>query len=135
MSSTPPYTKMFDELATADAAAPNLYTLRYPGRGTLRRVIVELGDTDSDSASEGGSGGSIDLYSREVDPDAPDQMYLIYRGEFDGAHFNSGELDVKYSNSEGGPSNIVRLLYAVLTPGGTGTRTPRISLTMESPQF
>lgn len=135
MSSTPPYVKVFDDLENADAGAPNLYTLRFPGRGTLRRVLVELGDTSSDSASEGGSGGSIDIYSRLVDPDAPDPMYLIYHGEFDGAGFSSGELDIQYANSEGGPSNIVRLLYAVLTPGGTGTRAPRISLTMESPQF
>lgn len=130
MSCTAPYTKEFDDLAITGGTA-TLLTLRYPHRGMLRHVnaVIENG------AGASGVGGTLLLFSEEVDPSDPDMRKLIKSFTLDANTFNSGDIFVEYKNTEGDVCNHVRRLYAVVTATGTGSKTISLTMTMVTPQF
>jgi hypothetical protein len=130
VSCAAPYTRQFDDIAIVGGTA-SVHTLGYPHRGILRRLNAVI--VNGDGAS--GVGGTLQLFSAEVDAANPDMMKLIKEFTLSGNTFASGDIFTEYKNTEGDACNHVRKLYARVVATGTGSKTISLSLTMAPPQF
>lgn len=129
-TTTAPYTREFDGIAVTGGTA-SVHALGYPHRGMLRRVNAVI----VNGAGASGSGGTLQLFSEDVDPADPDLLKLIKEFTLSGNTFSSGDIFVEYKNTEGDVCNHVRKLYARVVASGAGSKTISLSLTMSPPQF
>lgn len=128
MSAVQPYTKEFS--LDAVGGTPSVETLRYPSRGTLKRLIAKV--TNGDAAT--GTTGTIKLFSTEEAADDDNAVYLVATATLTGNVYDSGAIGIDYANREGSFSVPVRKLYARIDLAGTGAKTVELSLTVEQPQ-
>jgi hypothetical protein len=129
VSAVQPYTKEFTLTATGGATA-SVEELRFPARGTLKRIIASV----TNGVGAAGTTGTIKLFSSEDGADDNDPIYLIATITLTGNVYDSGAVGIDYTNREGSHSVQVRKLYARIELADSGPKTAVVSLTVEQPQ-
>jgi len=128
MAANIPYSRDFT--LTVAGGTPSTHELKFPHRGTLRSIAIK----SVNGGGATGAGLSIGLYSaNQLTPGSPDNTRLLWSATPSGDTHNTGNIDIAYTNREGSPSNPVSKLYAVITAGGSGTKTVTVSLTCDVP--
>lgn len=143
-----PYEKSFD-LPACESGQDNHFELRFPGRGTLIKLIAV-------QASGAAAGFTVDIYnsqrpmvaagaeegsgSSETAADFDASNYKILPTQDDSETPGKIELlgnyhEYPYVNRDGGPTDNFRKVYARVRPTGTGAKDFQLTLGMLPPEL
>lgn len=138
-----PYEKTF-ELDAAVSGTNNYFTLRFPARGTLTKIVcVQLSGVNAgfeldiynseepvNDAEEGSSSAGEETFSSDAYKIIPTQDVAAL-GK---VQMMGGDHEYPYKNQDGTACLHIRKLYARIRPKGTGIKDFQLTLAVETPE-
>jgi hypothetical protein len=135
-----PYEKTFELLAAA-SAANNYFELRFPARGTLRKIVcVQLAGVEAgfeldiynsqepvDDAEAGSSSAGEETFSDDAYKVIPTQQVAA------AGKVELMNCEYPYKNQDGTATRHIRKLWARIRPAGSGEKDFQLTLAVEMP--